>query len=85
MLGRVSRCHQRAWYIHSMLKIIILSLSVHCIAITLILSFLNVLILTLMCAHSTMTWRIPLIFTQPVPKKFARLIPHCNLYQRLRL
>ena len=37
MLGRVSRDHQRAWNIHSMLKITNLTLSQYAIAITLIL------------------------------------------------
>ena len=41
MLGRVSRVHQRAWNIHSVLKIINLTLSQYTIAITLILWLLK--------------------------------------------
>ena len=41
MLGRVSRDHQRAWNIHSVLKIINLTLSQYTIAITLILWLLK--------------------------------------------
>ena len=64
MLGRVSRDHQWAWNIHSVLKIINLTLSQYTIAITLILWLLNMFIFSLMCVYSCMTCQIILIFTQ---------------------
>ena len=58
---RVSRGHQRTWYIHPVLRIINMTLvSVHCSYITLISWMFNVCILS----HSSMTWWIPRIFTQ---------------------
>ena len=66
MLGRVSRDHQRAWNIHSVLIIINLTLSQYTIAITLILWLLNMFIFSLMCVYSCMTRQIILIFTQKV-------------------
>ena len=56
MLGRVSRDHQRAWNIHSVLKIINLTLSQYTIAITLILRLLKCVNFVRINVCSTHAW-----------------------------
>ena len=69
MLGRVSRDNQRAWNIHSGLKIVNLALSQYTIAITLILWLLKCVNFVFNVCSLKHDLRINLIFTQKLVNK----------------